>query len=200
MVHIAVAYLLVGVHRALVDLGGAGVTVLSELSLFLGGGLDYGGQLGVLCLEVGVLHGLAVLEPCNLVLACGDFLFGLAYALLCNLEQQVLVLDLLLEGVVLTAVGDVVEMLSVLGELGCALCRVVLVGGNRRCELGYLSLVLLYLRIDFRNFLLKRLHFKRKLAPELHDLVDLGICLLEGIESSQLILNADRGLSEIFLD
>ena len=93
--------------------------------------------------------------------------------------EKNLVLDFFVDGVVLAAVGDVLELRAV---LGCGLVDVDDV------SLGHLDSLLvafdeildvLTLRFDGFHFILERLHFFRKFTAKLEELLDLVVGSLE---------------------
>ena len=121
------AYAIVGTHGPGIDLGGELFPLGNEILLFLGSGLDDCGKFLFLRLKILAPHGDVVLKTFLLLFLRHDGGTGVVDSLLGDLTKKSLILNLFIDGVVLAAVGDVVELLLVLLDLEVAVNNVLLV-------------------------------------------------------------------------
>lgn len=187
-------------HRPRIDLLGAILPDRTQFLLILGCGLDNRGKFLFLCLEVIIPDGDVVLQGFDVILLLSDGRLGVIDVLLSDLAKKSLILNLFVDRIVLTAVGDVIQLLLVLFDLGVTINDVLPVLGD--CLVVSLddSDILSLTGLQVGYLVLKSLDLRRKLAAHLHDLVNRGIRLLKRVECLKLFLNADFGVSEILLE
>ena len=171
----ALAYAVVGAHGPGVDLGRGLLPLLHEGSLFLGGGLYDVGELLFLDPEVFLphLHGVPESLYGSLLVEYGRA--GLGDVLLGDLAEVALVLDFLVDGVVLAAVGDVVKLLLVFRYLLVELYDGLLAGGDVLVEFVDELRLGGDLRVEGREVGLELRDFGRKLSAKLDYLVYLRV-------------------------
>ena len=114
-------------HCSCVDLCSASLSVGTKLLLLLRSSLNDCRKFLLLSLEVFSLDSNLLLHCLEFCLLLKDTLLGLVDILLCDLSYIALVLDLLIERVILTAVCNVLKLSLVLLDLSIALSDVVLV-------------------------------------------------------------------------
>ena len=105
---------LIGAHCPGIDLGSALLPHCHEPLLILGCGLDDVCELFLLGLEVLVPYGDVILQALYILLLLSDSSLGIVDGLHRDLAQKSLVLYLLVDGVELTAVGNLFQLLLVL--------------------------------------------------------------------------------------
>ena len=162
--------------------------MLQRLYLLCGLGLDRF-QLGLLGLVVGralgeLRHGL--LGQGLLALYAGGILFQ---AFLGQLDLQLLIFDLLGNGVELAVVAHVVLLLLVVAYHDLGLIDLALTLASERVELLDLGIDILDTSIQAGKFVFKILNLQRKFALYLIDLIDLRIDLLQLIQSHDLLVH-----------
>ena len=147
-----------------------------------------------------LLDGELLLDRLKLLFLGGYEILGVVDVLLRDLPEEALVLDFLIKGVILPAVGYIVHLGLVLFKLCIAFHYVVLVlqytlSGivNHLVDTGGLCLQVCYL-------MLQTLYFKRKLTPELKNLVNLCVSLLECVQSLKLLLDTQIRICKALLD
>ena len=195
----AVADAVVGAHGPGVDLGGAFVALGDQLLLLVSGGLDDALELLLLGLQVIHAHGDDMLEVLDGGLLVGDGHLGVVDVLLRYLAQVALVLDFLVDGVELAAVGDVLQLGLILGDLLVKVDDILLVGGDGLVELVDHFRLLGNLGLEVGDLVLERLDLVGKLTPELDDLVYGDIGLLKVIEDLEFLLYAQLRIREVLL-
>ena len=191
---------LVRTHGTGVDLGGAGLADGAEFLLLGSRGIHDTGQFLFLGLQVLATQGKRVFQHLDVALALGNLHLDVADVLLGNLAEQFLVLDLFVDGIILAAVGDVLELAAVFGDLVVAIDRILFVDGDRLVVLVDHGRQLGLFGFHLGHLGLQSLHFGGQLTAELHDFVDVGIGLLKLIQGLQLLLHADFGIREILLE
>ena len=173
MVMAAAADTVISAESARIDLRHISFTRGAEPGLLLGSGLHDGRKFFTLCFEVSLLYFSLFLENFESLLLVENLLLGLANHLLGYLTEEFLVLEFLLERIELTAVGNSIELVPVLLDLGLAFDNVVFAcryAGREGLDIGRNCLLLdLYIG----ELALESGNFERKFAPELEYLVDV---------------------------
>ena len=188
---------LVGAQGALVDLGGAGGALGLEGFLLLGGGLHDRGELLLLGLEVLLADEDAVGDALAVQLALLDGRTGLADVLLGDGAEQALVLQFLVDGIELAAVGDVLQLAAVFLDLGVQFDD-LLVGGVDAFVVPFDHLAeLLGLGVQAGQLLLEEGDLRRQFAAQVNELVDGHIGLLQFVKDLELLLGTLLGLRKI---
>ena len=120
-------------------------------------------------------------------------------ALLGQLDLQLLVLDLLGDGVELTVVAHVVLLLLVVGDHDLGLIGLALALLGQRIELVDLAVDLVDAGLHARHFILQVLYLQRQIALHLVDLVDLAVDPLQLVECQDLLLHRIVNLGGLLL-
>lgn len=189
----------VGAHGPWIDLPGAFLTHGTESLLLLRRRLNDRGELFLLGLKVIGPYGDVVLQGFDVLLLLKDGRLGVVDVLLGNLTEKPLILNFLVDRIVLTAVGDVIQLLLVLFDLGVTINDVLPVLGD--CLVVSLddSGILGLTGLQIRYLILKSLDLRRKLTTHLNDLVNRRVSLLKRVECLKLFLDADLRVSEVLL-
>ena len=120
----------IGAHGPGINDGGALVPLVTEGLLLLCGRLYDVVKLVFLHAQIVRTDSYHILDVLEIRLEGKDFALDLTDVLFRYLTEKFLVLDFLVDGIVLAAVGDIVELLVVLGDLGVTVDDVLLVLGD----------------------------------------------------------------------
>jgi hypothetical protein len=186
----------IGAHRTGIDLGSQGVAADPQLLLFGSRGLLDDGELVALGSEIFVADLQAASKLLEQVALLLDGHTQLTDILDGDLAEEVLVLELLVDGVVLTAVADVVQLLLVFLDLGVVVDDTLLVVLDRVQIFLDQGVGMLDLAFDRRNVAFEGLYLGGELTAELDDLLDLVFRLLLGIKSLELLLDVGLGVGK----
>ena len=140
-----------------------------------------------------------ILDVLDIGFAGSYLVLDLIDVLLRYLTYKFLILNLLVERIILTAIGYRFELLLVFLNSVLAVDDILLPFTDVSSELidlgGKRSLV----GLKGCNLFFESSNFLGELAAELEDLIQLGIGLLEVIKCLQFLLNAEIGIREILL-
>lgn len=113
----------------------------------------------------------------------------LLQALLGQLDLELLILDLLGDGIVLAVVADVVLLLLVVADHDLRLIDLALALLGQRVQLLDLGVDVLDAGLHPGHLILEILHLERQFTFDLVDSVDLAVDLLQLVERKDLLLH-----------
>ena len=190
----------VGHHHALVDLAHEVLALLEQRFLLLGRLLDDGIEFLLLLDQVffaGLERFLGLFDD---LLLLGDQGFVLPDLLGGDLLLEILVFDLLADGLVLAVVLHVVTLRIVLGDQVLALFDGMLVLRIGLFDFLDLGLGIGDAGMESCNLVLQVLDLQRQFTAQEVDLVDLGVGLLDPVQRMEFLLHRDRiGVGHVLL-
>ena len=190
---------LVSLQQPLVDLG-LRFSRLSRKFRHLRGRFRFDAlQFGLLGFEVlsALRHqGLGLLDLRLFDLDSGSILFQTLFG---QLDFQLLILDLLGNGIELAVVPDVVLLLLVIADEYLGLIHLALTLLGESIELLDFGIDILDTRLQTGQFVVEILHLERQLTLHLVDRIDLAVDLLEIVEGQDFLLHRIINFSCLFL-